>query len=152
TAQAERDTALLLQGHTTLGIVLQFTGALAGSLEHLERAAALYEPDRDGGLMYLYGLDPGVASLSFSSIPLWHLGYPDRALARSREALALARRSAHTFSILYAIDNVARIHQLRREGPAVQEQTDTFAALAVQHGFTHRLAPANFMHGWALLD
>ncbi len=47
--------------------------------------------------------------------PLWHLGYPDRGLARSRQALDLAEELAPPFTLVMVLDYAAIFHQFRHE-------------------------------------
>ena len=47
--------------------------------------------------------DPRVECLSYAAWTLWFLGYPDQALKRSQEALALAEELSHPFSLAFAL-------------------------------------------------
>ena len=66
---------------------------------------------------------------------LWLLGYPDQALARLHEALALAHELAHPYSLGYCSDVGGHAPQLRREVPAAHEQAEAAVALATEQGF-----------------
>ena len=62
--------------------------------EHLEMAITLYDPERHRPLAFRYGwVDAGVGCLSHAARTLWQLGYPDQALKRGNEALALAQKA-----------------------------------------------------------
>src|SRR5262249_43632331 len=56
---------------------------------HQEQGITLYDLQQHRSLAFLSGLDPGVMCLNFAANTLWHLGYPDQALKRSREAIML---------------------------------------------------------------
>ena len=47
---------------------------------------------------------------------------------------------SHAFSLAYALDFAARIHQLRKEEQLTQERAQALMALAREEGFTQRLA------------
>jgi hypothetical protein len=47
---------------------------------------------------------------------LWYGGYPEQALARMPEALALVQETSYPADIEEALDAAAIIHQLRGEG------------------------------------
>jgi adenylate cyclase len=97
-------------------------GEFLPAREHLEYAIALYDPERHRPLTFRYGTaDAGVLCLSTSALTLWHLGYPDHALKRSNEALALAQALSHPFSLAYAGQFLGVLRQYRREAPAAQE-------------------------------
>jgi predicted ATPase len=80
---------------------------------------------------------------------LWCLGYPDQALAMSREALALAQKLSHPFSLAVALAYAAMLHQFRREPQAVHEQAEAAVALCTEQGFAYYLAWGTTMQGWA---
>jgi len=63
----------------------------------------------------------------------WLLGYPDTALASSVEALAIAERLAHPFSLNIAHFWAAVLHQFRREPEASLRRLDAAEAVAVEH-------------------
>ena len=68
--------------------------------------------------------DPGVGCLTHAAVALWHLGYPDQALKRSEEALALARAIAHPFSLAFALLFTAWVRNLRKEWPLAEQQVE----------------------------
>ena len=83
---------------------------------HLEQGIALYDPQQHRSHAFLYGgHDPCVCCLGFAARCLWMLGYPDQALRRSREALALARELSHPTSLAHAQFYVGIFHQFRRD-------------------------------------
>jgi predicted ATPase len=98
------------------------------------------------------GTDPGVIILSRLAWALWMLGYPDQALARTQEAIALAQDSSHVYSMGFALQHAAVIHQFRREVALVQERAEAIIALAHEQGFVQWLAGGMCMRGWALIE
>jgi class 3 adenylate cyclase/tetratricopeptide (TPR) repeat protein len=154
-AQASKDPALLLPANFALGFSLFRLGELASAREHLERGIALYhsqEYDRDQEHAFPYGQDTGVTSLSYAAWILWYLGYPDQALKRSQEALALAYERAHPFTLAFALHFSAALHRMRREGPAAQQRAEEELALSSGHGFPYFVAGSTFLLGWALAE
>ena len=103
-AQQQQDPFLLLGAHFELGANLFAQGQFPQALEHLRQSIALYDPEKHRSHTVLYGYDLGVACLSRMTRVLWPLGYPDQALRRSQEALALAKKQAHPFSLAYALN------------------------------------------------
>jgi hypothetical protein len=96
------------------------------------------------------GQDPGVFSASGLAINSWLLGYPDRALAKSNHALALARDLAHHFSLALGLHNTALLHQLRREPQLAEKRADAVIALSVERGFSWWPWWASAVRGWAM--
>ena len=152
-AQSVQDPVLLLEAYYALGGTLVQRGELASARAHLEQGIALYDPQQHRSLAFLYGsFDPGVGSRSFAALALWSLGYPDLALERIQEALALAQELAHPFSLAYALGLAARLHQFRREVQTTQERAEAAIALATEQGFTFWAEWGNILRGWALVE
>ena len=114
-AQSLQDPALLLEGHQVLGHILYFLGEMTPAQEHLEQGIALYDPQQHSHA-FLYGHDPRVACLGYTALALWYLGYPDQALQRSHEALTLAQRLPHTYSLGHALTTAARLYTASPRG------------------------------------
>ena len=150
-AQSVQDPALLLEAHHLLGHVLYFLGKITSAREHFEQGAALYDPRRHHSHAFLYGHDPGVTCLGYTALVLWYLGYPDQALRRSHEALTLAQRLSHPYSLGHASITSARLHQLRQEGAMTKERAETAISLATEQGFAFFLALGTIIRGRALV-
>jgi predicted ATPase len=78
------------------------------------------------------------------------LGYPDQALAHIHEALALAQRLSHPFSLVFARCLAAFIYQFRRDVPAVHQHAEAVVALATEQGLPLWAAQGKSPRGWAL--
>ena len=150
-AQSAHDPALLVLARRALGATFYWMGEFLPAREHLENAFALYDPERPLAFRY-GGVDAGVTSLSHGALTLWQLGYPDEALKRGNEALALAQRLSHPFSLALAGQFVGVLRQYRREARAAQEAAESVIALSVEHGLTDFLARATTLRGWAMAE
>jgi predicted ATPase/class 3 adenylate cyclase len=139
--------ALLQAAHFGTGVVLFSLGELTQSRAHLELAITLYDPQKQHFPAFQ---DPGVGSLSMVAIALWTLGYPDQALMRIRESLALAKELSHPFSLADALNFAAELFQLRQEEEATREQAEVAIALSREQGLTLLEADAITFRGWAL--
>lgn len=80
---------------TTIAIGQHYTKA--GIKEHGEFSINVPSVERHHALLFLDGQDPAVSALVWAACTLWSLGYPDRALERSQEALALVQEPDHPF-------------------------------------------------------
>jgi len=150
-AQRQHDPALLLEAHLVLGSTLYCLGELVRARTHLEQSRALYDPQQHGAHALLYGgHDPGVCCRGSEAWILWLQGYPEQALERMHEGLALAHRLAHSLSLTHALLKAAWLHQFRREGHAAQVQADAALTLATEQGFPYWLAAGTAMRGGAL--
>jgi predicted ATPase len=117
---------------------------------HLEEAIARYTPDQHRVPMFRIGQDPGVACRINDARTLWLLGYPEEAVTRLHEALALAHELSHPYSVASAQQGAALISQLRRDVPTVHEHAEAAVALATEQGFPLWTATGTSLRGWAL--
>ena len=90
-AERQGGAVPLIIGHRVMGVTLLHTGDFAESRAHLDRAFALYDPIEHRALATRFATDPGVGILAFRSWVMWHLGYPEAALADADRALQDAR-------------------------------------------------------------
>jgi class 3 adenylate cyclase/predicted ATPase len=150
-ALAGDDAALRLVAHDVLGDTLYWLGEFTRSLEHLERGIELYRSDEHRALAHQHaGYDPGVACRSFSAYALWYLGYPDRAVRRNEEAIALARELSQTFSMILAVEFGAVVRHLRREAPLAKAGAETDIALSSEQANAFFLGCGMVEKGWAI--
>jgi predicted ATPase len=138
----------LLLAHLALGDTSLSMGEFLLSREHLEIAISLYDRERPMEI----GHDTGVNCLAYMAHTLWTLGYPDRALKRGDEAVALAQALSHPLSLAFAEGLVGYLRQFRREARAARETAERLTALSVEHGFPHWMAQATVTRGWAVAE
>ena len=149
-AQQADDPALAVVAHTALGWTWCCLGALPAARQHLEAAIAGYTPDQRHAPMFRIGQDPGVGCRAFAARVLWLLGYPEQALARVHDALALAHSLSHPYSLAWAQCYAAMVSQSCRDVPATYEQAEAAVALATAQGFALWAAYGTSIRGWAL--
>src|SRR3712207_7769743 len=94
------DPALLLQAHHVLWNTTFVRGELGAAEAHAEQGLALYDAQQHHAQALLYGgHDPAVCGWSYAAKVRWLQGYPAQALARAEDALVLAHRLGHPFSL-----------------------------------------------------
>jgi len=121
-------------GTLPVGTAEYFQGKFASSRAHLEASIALHEPGQGKNLPFIFD-NSSASALSFNACNLWLLGWPDRALAPAREAVALARQLGHPFGLARALFLETALHWLRRDGTAQRERAAEVIALSETHGF-----------------
>ena len=149
-AQGQPDPLPLVEAHNALGATFFCLGEWPAARRHLEQGIALATVQQHPSYVLRYGQDLGIRCLSYLSLTLWLLGYADRALQRSQEALSLAQERAHPFTLGSALYFAAKLHQFRRDIALTQERAEAVSALATEHGFSQRLAVGTIQRGWAL--
>jgi predicted ATPase len=149
-AQSLQDPMYIARAHMMHGETLYWLGKFAQALEHSSAGVTFYDPQQRLTHLTLYGNDTGVGCRLMGSLALWHLGYPDQALAMSQEALEQARTLSHPFTLVFARYFHGVLHQLRQEVHAVREQVQEVLRISVEQGFALYLAWGTILRGWAL--
>ena len=91
-------------------------------------------------------------ALSFATYDLWFLGYPDQALEKGQEALALAAELDHPFSWVWAVAFAVRLHRRRREIQIVEQYAKKQAMLGAEYGIHLAEAESLMNGGWVLSE
>jgi class 3 adenylate cyclase/predicted ATPase len=105
-AEMQNSAGPLTIGHRIMGLSVLHRGDIAKARAHLDRAISLYDPreHRHLATRFGFGQDQGAAILSWRSVALWLLGYPEAALADAERALEVARDSAHSATLAYVLN------------------------------------------------
>jgi predicted ATPase len=130
------DQALLLEAHHAQWTTQYALGEWRSVCEHTAQGLALYRPEHFSHAFVYGGHDSAVCATTKEGISLWMLGFPDRALARSQESVALARKLSHPASVLHALYHTTVCHHLRRDAAALREKTEKLLQMA------HELLPS----------
>jgi class 3 adenylate cyclase/predicted ATPase len=133
-ANRQKATGPLMMAHRLMGLSLLHTGDLVDGRAHLDRAITLYDPAEHRPLATRFGQDVGAATLSWKSLALWLLGYPQTALADSEHALKVAREIGHSATLMYVLNFSAWTHILCGNYAAANALVDEFSAFKDQTG------------------
>ena len=133
-AQKQGATAALLTAHRMMGLALACTGEVSQSRAHFDQAVALYDPTEHRALATRFGADARVSVLSFRSMALWTLGYPEAALADAANALKDAREIGQAVSLMYALLHTSPTYIYCGSYQTASTQLDEVVALANERG------------------
>jgi DNA-binding SARP family transcriptional activator/predicted ATPase len=144
---------LVAVAHHMMGWLLVCLGEFAPALDHAQYITDVYAPQGRHAVSILHGIDFRVQCLSYTSRALWFLGYPEQALKRSREALAVAQERNHPYSLADAQSTGgAMVHLFRRDLQAAQALAEASLALASEHEFRYFVAQATMQRGRVLAE
>ena len=101
-----------------------YQGHFSRALQHFEQSIELYDPSEHGSLAYTVGIDRGVGAHAYAAWCHVYLGHPDRALAVSEEAVALAKRVEHPLSLAHALFLAGAVHFQRGELDRTRERAE----------------------------
>jgi predicted ATPase len=148
-AQREHDPAHVSLAHLALGAALYWLGENGSALAYLTQGVALCDaqPRRASPVVH----DTGVGCLMFLARTLWHLGFPERALARAREAIALAEALAHPYNIVWSQLHIVELYIECRETQVALEVASATSRAASEHGFSFMGASVTPLWRWLLV-
>jgi len=150
-AERERDDGLQLQAHHSVWSTWSFGGDPAKTREHADAGRLIYDPEKHASHRLVYGgHDPGVCARIHSAHAEWLLGYPEKALASIADALALAKRIAHPFSLMVALTLCSVVYLNRREPERALRLVEAAEVLAAEQRLSLLLEP-RMLRGVALL-
>jgi predicted ATPase len=110
---------------------------------------AFYDPQQHRSLAFTYGMDPGANSLFYASWTLWSLGYPDQALKRCQELLALAQELDHPFTLAMALCVACMTYLYYfRDFEAGREYVEPGFQLSAKEGFVFFEGTGIMWRGW----
>jgi predicted ATPase len=148
--EKNKNDGLRLEAHHTGWTTQFFRGEPALAQEHCEKGRTLYDFEQHRTHAHIYGHDPGVCARMIGAWSDWLLGYPDTALARANDGLALAERVNHPLSLAFARLHASILHQFRRDSASVLQCTQSAETLAAEKRLALSLDP-RVLRGWALL-
>jgi predicted ATPase len=132
-AERAGDDELRLQAHHSVWTTWYMAGDPAKARGHADAGRLLYDPDKHASHRLVYGgHDPGVCAGFIGGQAEWLLGYPEKALASIVDALALAERIAHPFTLSIALIISSMVHLNRREPERALLQLDAAEALVAE--------------------
>jgi len=135
-------------GHFVLASVCFHRGQGQHSLVHMEEALAELARCTPADLALFAVREIGVFGRAYMGHILWHLGYPDRALLWSQEAIDTAG-DAHPFGLAIALTYAAMHNVFRREIKEALSLAQQAVALCGRYDFAYYLSIAEIVAGWA---
>jgi predicted ATPase len=131
-AERAQDPLHVALGHRYLGAIHLCLGEFTAARAHFAHMISFYEPEQHHrALVSLRGSDAGTSALAYDACCLWCLGYPEQALNRSQEAMAVARGLGHPFSLADVLCYAGGfLSELRRDGEALMGYAEELNALA----------------------
>ncbi len=141
---------LLTEAHVALASTAFFLGRFEAALAQANAGLETYAVERHAFHVTHYWLDPGVFCHCRAAQTLWALGFPGQAQLRVRQALGLAQRLEHPYSLVFALNNQAWVHMYCRKAEATEHCAAQAARLAVENGFAFHTVWAEVMRGWAV--
>src|SRR5258708_10995870 len=146
------DLVMQADAHNTRAFNLSHQGEPRSAREHLEISSAKIVHAGDPANALSRGVNIHVFGRAYRAHVDWHLGFADTALRAAQDAIDLAHRLAHPFSLAVALAYAAMLHQFRREPTEVRAHADAARSICTEHGVTSYEASAAILNGWAVAE
>jgi predicted ATPase len=147
-AERQQDPALLVGSYHALGQTLFSLGELVAARRYVEQGIALFDPQQHR-LPNWPGGQPGEQCYLYGAFALWMLGYPDQALRRGEEALAMANELSNPANLINTLAFVALVHVFRRELSAARQRAEAAMEMSAEQRNPYFLAYGTVLNGWA---
>jgi len=133
-AEKQKSTVPLMVAHRLIGVSRLLTGDIAEGRAHLDRAIVLFDPLEHRPLATRFGHDVRVSILSFRSLALWLLGYPDSAQAGADRGIREAHEIGHAATLMFGLFWPTLTHIHCGKYAATIAQADELIKLAGEKG------------------
>jgi class 3 adenylate cyclase/predicted ATPase len=144
---------LVLEGHHAKWATSLWRGELAAVDEHSQEGISRYDCTRHQALAFAFsGHDPGVCARGNMAINLALLGFPQKAMKLSAEAITLARNLSHPYSLALAMWHCAIVLQVGRQRQSCRDLATELLQLSQEHDFPMMRGAGMFFLGWATAD
>lgn len=150
-AREQGDPAFLLQAHHAAWTTRFHLADQVACHNHTSEGRKLYDVEAHRQHRFVFGgHDPGVCAHNHGAVTAWLLGYPEKAVSLSREAIALAEELDHAMSLVLAHCFASFLYQFRGEPELVLERAEATLAVCAEQGIApHYTATGKIMRGWA---
>src|SRR5262249_30759041 len=129
-ARELNDPSLEMLVHENFGTLAFWRGEFSEALASLREALSRYTAEGGRAVRLLYGTDTAVVCTTYQSQALLFLGFPDQALGKAEESVAIARKLGHVHSLVLALAFAGSLRLQRgepREASVLIEEASTLA-------------------------
>jgi class 3 adenylate cyclase/predicted ATPase len=147
-SRQRNDVGGLVLGHFSCGRNAMFAGRFASSRSHLEEVLGLYNPISHRPLVHQAAIHPDISARAYLAVVLFCLGFPDRALALSRAAIAEARELAYLPSLATSLTLGCELVSLLGDDATLDELADQLTTVTIEQGSSARRNHETIFRGW----
>jgi predicted ATPase len=140
---------LLVEAHLAMGLTAVYRGQFDLGRQHLNECLKLYDPVAHHINSFMYGNDPGATALAFDGFSAWLVGYPDLAISRCEEALRLAEKVEHPFTVALILYVYVMVYQACGDIANTKKYADRLIMFCTRQGSTHFLSQGKVFRAWA---
>jgi predicted ATPase len=145
---ARPDSSEACVAHRIYGVTKWFAGEFEDGRAHLEKALALYDPERDRDLGLHFGQDIGVAATVYLALVAWAQGEVDRARRPIEDLIARIAGISHVGTIAYWNMHAFMFEMMRFDPLRAAPFAEALARFARNHEMENWKAFSVFPEAW----
>ena len=146
-AEQADDSVLRAISCSLMGWPLLNVGEFEKSLDYMNYVIERYNPEEFFSQTFIYGQDTGVMAYCWKAVLLYLLGYPDQAKKNGLEAISLARKLGHPFTLGYGLTISCELFWFLRDFEAVNKSTEELVPFSAEGGFVYWWGHGIFYQG-----
>jgi DNA-binding SARP family transcriptional activator/tetratricopeptide (TPR) repeat protein len=152
-AEETKDPLLIVEGHWLLSVLDFCLAEYVKARGHLEEVSAFYDPhEHHAVLIELRGVDAGLSAMAYDACCLQTMGYPDQALKKSQDAIALAKSFDHSFTLADVLCFAGcMVNEIRNDGESLSRAAVDLKQLTDERKLDGWIGHATRYKGAALL-
>jgi DNA-binding SARP family transcriptional activator/predicted ATPase len=146
------DEAFVAGAHLRFGLLHHLMGKPPEAESHFEQVIARLTPERRADSRAALGQDVTTGATTFSALNQWLLGHPEKALARSAQALTDALEQGNLYGqVLASALGSMTLFLLRSDAATLQERAELAYRLSLQGALAWLQAYAQVFLGWLVV-
>lgn len=138
---------LLVRAHSCIGWTSFFLGRFDEAKTHLLATISLHNSHKIS-----FTQDAGISAKTILARTLWIVGEVDQVEALAHEALEMARKLGHPFTLAFTLTAASSIYVTLRNAHRALSFAEEAIAVATKYSFEGPLAWAASFQGWALFE
>lgn len=146
-AQRHPDPEVLVRAHSNVGVTASFLGKPTEATTHLRTVITLHDSHT-----LPYSLEIGITARMILAKTSWILGEVDQVEVLAQEAIEMARKLAHPFTLAFALTAASWVYATLRDAARTFSLAEEAIVVSKKYSFEVPLAWATSCQGWAMFD
>jgi adenylate cyclase len=146
------DPVLLSHEPLVSGVLAQISGEHVAAQKHFKQCVDLLDGADIRIPSKVFGHDPSVLALGFSSLSAWMLGFPDEARIRAVRCLRRSEAVGAALSLANGFDFALSLEQFQRDGIAARSFADYLSACTDKYGIAYTYMRPVAARNWLLIQ
>lgn len=154
-AHHHQNQEFLVRAHTAMGTTYSFHGRFVEAKRHFGTAKAVFSSARSAPKTHQsqplgYIAEPGIAARIMTARALLMSGEVDQVEVLVQEALGMARKLEHPFTLAFALATAPWVYSILRDAGRTLILAEEGITLSTKYSFEVPLAYLTFFQGWAM--